>query len=150
MAWRNQESIRKWFINTNLIDENQHLAWFRRYLERDDDFLFIIEDKARGNRPVGQISIYQVDRQNLSAEYGRIMIGDEEARGKGLAKAATNLVLEFAFETLGLQVITLEVRNENEPALAIYNSCGFQVTGEKNGLIYMSLDRQGGHNVTVG
>jgi RimJ/RimL family protein N-acetyltransferase len=139
--WRNQDSIRKWFLNTGIISEEQHLAWFARYHEQDDDFVFIIEKKENENRPVGQVSIYQIDWSNYRAEYGRIMIGEADARGKGLAKAATKLVLEVAFGALGLKVVALEVRSDNLPALAVYRDCGFEVTGQGDGLIYMSAVR---------
>lgn len=69
------------------------------------------------------------------------MIGAANAHGMGLAKAATRLVLEVAFGPLGLKVVTLEVRLDNLPALAVYRDCGFETTGQGDGLIDMSAIR---------
>jgi len=43
-AWRNQDHIRKWFFHSDPITTEQHLAWWQRYQDRDDDFVFIIEE----------------------------------------------------------------------------------------------------------
>src|SRR5262245_43101398 len=41
--WRNQPSVRKWFLRSNEIAPEQHRAWFTQYRERADDFMFVIE-----------------------------------------------------------------------------------------------------------
>jgi diamine N-acetyltransferase len=123
--WRNQDHIRKWFFSSGTITEDQHRQWFARYRERDDDFVFVIESTLDGHQAVGQVSLYHVDWVGRRAEYGRLMIGESSARGKGLARAATERLLEVAFDDLGLHEVYLEVMPDNEPAVAIYRACGF-------------------------
>ena len=125
LAWRNQDHIRKWFFNSDVITEDQHRGWFAKYRERDDDFIFVIESTADGHQPVGQVSLYHIDWDRRMAEYGRLMIGESSARGKGLAHAATQRLLEAAFGDMGLREVYLEVIADNEPAIAIYRACGF-------------------------
>jgi RimJ/RimL family protein N-acetyltransferase len=142
LLWRNQDKIRKWFVNSDVITEEQHYAWFERYHELDNDFIFLILIKELGNIPVGQISLYRVDWDFKSAEYGRLMIGNQAAINKGYAKQATRLLLEFGFGWMGLNVIHLEVKEDNAPAIAIYKAVGFTYQSPKNGLITMSIRKK--------
>jgi diamine N-acetyltransferase len=141
LAWRNQAEIRKWFLSTNIIAEESHFAWFERYQQLDNDFIFVILAKDLGGIPVGQISLYGIDWQTGTAEYGRLMIGDPQAKGKGYAKQATQLVLRIGFEQLGLKEIYLEVKQDNAPAIAVYQSSGFIEKDKKDGLVTMSVKR---------
>jgi RimJ/RimL family protein N-acetyltransferase len=44
LAWRNQDHIRRWFFFNERLTLEQHTGWFARYQQRDDDFVFIIEE----------------------------------------------------------------------------------------------------------
>lgn len=137
LAWRNQDTVRPWFFYSEIIQPEQHRAWFNSYYERDDDFVFVIEETSTLQSPVGQVAIYHVDWEQQRAEFGRLMIGDSRARGLGLAKGATVLALEFAERYLGMREIYLSVYESNAAALSIYRSCGFVVVDCKAGMATM-------------
>lgn len=137
LAWRNQDHIRKWFLHSDVITPEQHWNWFRSYAQRDDDFVFVIEETVDLRKPVGQISLYNIDWNRKLAEYGRVLIGEPDAAGRGLAKEATEVLLGYAFGPLGLQEVHLKVYSNNAPAVAIYRSCGFRDVAEENHLIRM-------------
>ena len=139
LLWRNQDKIRKWFINTDVIQEDKHLAWFERYMKLDNDFIFVILAKDLDNLPVGQISLYNINWEISRAEYGRLMIGHPIAKGKGYARQATALLLDFAFNTLDLNEVFLEVKSGNKSAIAIYESAGFNITKQSSNLITMTI-----------
>jgi RimJ/RimL family protein N-acetyltransferase len=67
------------------------------------------------------------------------MIGDPEARGQGLAKEATQLLLAAAFDQFRLNEIYLEVFHDNAPAIAIYRQFGFQPYDQQDNLLLMRL-----------
>ncbi len=138
LNWRNQDHIRKWFFHSDVIQIEQHRCWFEQYQERDDDFVFVIEYVAENYLPVGQIALYHIDWAARRAEYGRIMIADPVARGKGLGRAATRLVLSIGFDYFHLQEIYLEVLENNQSARAVYADCGFRVVEIKDGVVLMS------------
>src|SRR5208282_4845185 len=75
LAWRNQDHIRRWFFFSERLTPEQHAAWFVSYRQRDDDFVFIIEEAGDG-RPIGQVALYHVDWLAGTAEFGRLMIGE--------------------------------------------------------------------------
>jgi len=134
LAWRNQDHIRKWFVHADLITWEQHQRWCAQYFQRDNDFIFIIEETQDLHKPVGQIALYNIEWERKRAEYGRLLIGEPEAVGKGLAKEATEALLDYACDRLGLEEIELEVFSANVAATAIYRACGFREVGEHDGL----------------
>lgn len=139
LAWRNQENIRRWFIHSDIISENEHFEWFKIYSTRDDDFIFVIEEITNGTRPIGQVSIYRIDWDSKRAEFGRLMIGEPDAAGRGYAYEASRLAADIAFITLGLREIYLEVFIDNEKAISIYKKMGFRSVGECARKLCMSL-----------
>lgn len=132
-AWRNRDDVRLWFRTTAPVSPEQHAAWWRGYSSRDDDLVFVIEEKLDGGavRPVGTISVYAIDRESGRAEFGRLMIGEPAAAGRGLAREATNLLADYALSGLGLRQLDLEVRADNVRAIALYERSGF-TRGETN------------------
>lgn len=140
LKWRNQEHIRKWFFTSDILSEEQHRRWFQQYAQRDDDFVFIIELMDEdGFQPVGQVALYHIDWGTQRAEYGRIMIGEDSARGKGVGRAATGLILQIGFKVLNLQEIYLEVFAENAPARKVYEACGFKIDTVNDNVVLMSV-----------
>ncbi len=137
--WRNRDDIRRWFINSQTITWEQHLAWWQAYQQRENDFVFIIKELQLLRRPVGQVSLYNIDLEKHEAEYGRLMIGDERARGQGIATRATRLLLNWAFHTLGIQRIYLQVLKDNLPAVKLYHACGFTIERNEVQLYLMSI-----------
>jgi RimJ/RimL family protein N-acetyltransferase len=137
LAWRNQDHIRRWFVHSDVITAEEHRRWFTGYRERDDDFVFVIEETLDLRRPVGQVSLYQIDWSRHRAEYGRLMIGAPEAAGRGLGRDATDVLIRYATTALGIREIVLDVFADNAPALAIYAACGFRVRERCGALLHM-------------
>ena len=52
-------------------------------------------------------------------------------RGRGYGTQATRLVLGYAFETVGLHRVSLEVYSFNPRAQHVYETCGFRVEGRQ-------------------
>jgi RimJ/RimL family protein N-acetyltransferase len=96
LAWRNQDHIRRWFVHQAVITPDAHRRWFEAYADRDDDFVLMIEEIRGGLRPVGQAALYRIDWGRGRAEFGRLMIGEADAAGRGLAREATALLVEHA------------------------------------------------------
>jgi RimJ/RimL family protein N-acetyltransferase len=67
------------------------------------------------------------------------MIGEASAAGKGLAFAATQLVLKVAFQDLALRETYLEVYADNVRAITIYEAMGFQTIAQREDIRIMSI-----------
>jgi len=137
--WRNKDRVRMKFVTTNKLEPDSHQRWFEQYLLKDDDYLFVIEETDALKKPVGQIGMYNIDRSERKAEYGRLMIGEENALGLGIAAEASRLMIEHFSKNFGIDKVYLEVKADNESAYKLYESLGFERTGEHENLVAMSL-----------
>jgi UDP-4-amino-4,6-dideoxy-N-acetyl-beta-L-altrosamine N-acetyltransferase len=73
------------------------------------------------------IGYFQFSKINLihrNASLG-IIIGDKKSRGKGLGKEIMILGLKYAFDTLGLNKVSLDVIEINYSAIKLYKEIGF-------------------------
>lgn len=77
---------------------------------------------------VGLIGLLQIDKGNCKAEY-YITIGNTGYKRKGIALKATKLLLEYAFKTLKLKKVYLNVDEKNIAACSLYEKAGFRCEG---------------------
>ncbi|WP_245523914.1 GNAT family N-acetyltransferase [Mesorhizobium sp. M2D.F.Ca.ET.223.01.1.1] len=135
LAWRNRDDARIWFKNSGRIAFDAHLAWYRSYLKKEDDFFFLVE--ANGE-PVGQCGVYHID--NGSAEIGRFLVAPEMA-GKGYIGRSCAEIIRFSTGFLNLSYLFLEVMEENAKAIRLYKRQGFAEENRQDGLVRMGLGR---------
>ena len=95
--------------------------WFDSHLGENTRYDAVIE--ADGV-PVGTIGLLEIDRKNSKAEY-YIAMGETAYKGKGVAKEASRLILEYGFQTLGLNRIYLFTEVENVAAQKVFERVGF-------------------------
>ena len=125
LDWRNRDENRRWFFSSDVIAPEQHRRWFEQYRHRDDDFVFVIEETEVLKRAVGQLSLYHIEWPAGRAEFGRLLMGDPEARGLGLAQLATKLLVDEALAHWDLDDIRVECRTANTRAIAVCAASGF-------------------------
>lgn len=104
------------------------LAFIDRYSRltaEDDTRHYAVVDEQ--DTYLGTISLKGIDLTHKNAEYAVSLRGI--ARGKGVAEAATKLLLEIAFKELGLQRVYLNVLAENVRAVQFYEKFGFREEG---------------------
>lgn len=82
---------------------------------------------AVDDRPVGGISLWDVDVHNRRAHLGITLARDE--RGKGYGTDAIRVLLDYAFLDRGLHRVQLETQADNVQALACYRRAGFVEEG---------------------
>lgn len=95
--------------------------WFDSHLGEDTRYDAVIE--ADGV-PVGTIGLLSIDRKNSKAEY-YIAMGETSYKGKGVAKEASRLILQYGLEVLGLNRIYLFTEVENVSAQKLFERVGF-------------------------
>ncbi|MEH7238887.1 GNAT family N-acetyltransferase [Bacillus sp. JJ1562] len=112
-----------------------------------ETLIYKVIDKETGNM-IGHISLGKIDRRNKSARVGKVLIGDKNARGKGIGQQMIKEVLNIAFEEHQLHRVSLGVFDFNSSAIACYEKAGFIKEGllrdtGKNGEEYWSLWEMG-------
>lgn len=104
-------------------------AHLRAMMARDDRADWSIVRTA-DDRYVGEAVLNQFDPDNESANF-RIWVGWPENRQRGYGTQATRLVVGYAFDTVGLHRVDLEVYSFNPRAQHVYEKAGFRVEGRK-------------------
>lgn len=79
-------------------------------------------------RYLGEVVLQDLDEPNLTMAF-RIALAGPHAFGHGYGTAATRLVLDFAFDVVGLHRVELDVVAYNARARRVYEKCGFVVEG---------------------
>lgn len=82
------------------------------------------------NQMVGHIQLLGIDRKNMSARIGRVLVGEKEFRGKGIGLQMVNSILDIAFNEMNLHRIDLGVFDFNKSAIACYQKAGFIIEGK--------------------
>ena len=88
-----------------------------------DSFAFVI-CLLDGDRPIGEVLLFDLERVNGSAQLG-IFIGEPDEWGKGYGTDAVRALVDFGFRELRLERIWLEVWTENPRAQRSYEKAGF-------------------------
>lgn len=131
--WRNKKNIRKCFINNEIISSKQQINWYKNYSFKNNDIMFIIKYLGK---PIGCVALYNIN--NKKAEFGRLIIGDDINRGKGLALRASYMLCKYGFNKLNLEMIYLSVFKNNKKAINLYIKLGFKIVDNDN-LLKMEL-----------
>lgn len=121
VEWRNRHRLR--FADSSLITLEGQADWYADYLRRDDDLMYIFETSE--GRPIGCLSLYHIDRAARISEGGRIMIGRPEDEGRGYAIDACRAVLDHARKALGLDLVYVRIRADNQKVIPLYRRLGF-------------------------
>lgn len=130
--WVNDEqttrylSTRYWAPQT-AVDSDEYLS--RMLQSSHNAHNFVIADKA-DERYLGQMDMFRVDWRLRCGELGMI-VAEPALRGQGIGQEALGLMQRFAFRTLGLERLELEVHMDNLPARNCYKKAGFVPEGVK-------------------
>ena len=126
----------KWLSNQDLkfkLGEEDMKYTLKEVKEMHDEWkkdfknmTFCILNK-KTKEPIGDINVLDSEEFNNKPEIS-IMIG--EHAGKGFGTEASQLLIDFAFKTLGLKELNLTVYKDNPPAVGLYKKLGFKITGE--------------------
>lgn len=138
MEKEDTEIVRKWRFSHNNYDyfyeftpfsKFKNEKWFESATNKNNEINFIIETVDE-SKPVGMISLVDIDHRNQKAEMGRVLIGEQSERGKGYGKSAINLLTEYAFNHLNIHKLYCEVFEFNEDAINAYKKAGFEIEGK--------------------
>lgn len=136
-AWRNDPAIWQFTGSkpNRTITPEIEKEWLAGAIQRPNEKRFAICVGPK-KRYVGNVQLTSIG--NEEAEY-HIFIGEKEYWGKGIAKKASILILEYAFKVLKLTQVFLYVNHDNVTALRMYEKLSFKVVENKNSSIKMLL-----------
>ncbi len=95
--------------------------------ENGTEFPFIVFDKKLG-KYAGSTRFYDINLAFKTLQLGYTWYG-KDFRGTGLNKHCKFLLLQFAFETLGVERVEFRADNTNQRSIAAMKSIGCKVEG---------------------
>jgi diamine N-acetyltransferase len=100
-------------------------------IESKDEQHLTVWDKNT-NEIIGFIILAGLENTNLSLEFRRIVV---KSKGKGFGRQCLQLTKEYCFDRLKFHRLWLDVFDDNERAISLYKSEGFQVDGHLRDII---------------
>ncbi|MBI4729616.1 MAG: GNAT family N-acetyltransferase [Acidobacteria bacterium] len=121
--WQNEPDVFRWMDYERPFSLADIAAGEERAAREGHPFVI----EAAG-RPIGRIGLNQIrEPHGVASLY--LFIGEPDAWGKGFGLAALEVLLSYAFEHLGLRLVQLWTRADNERALRLYKTAGFREDG---------------------
>lgn len=124
LRWRNQDSVKKYFIKQQNIQREDHMKWMKNRVETGEVVQFIMASQTDGCS-IGTVYLQDIDYENRKAEYG-IFIGEGRFTGRGYGTIAAECMIKYAFEKLNLHKLYLRVYEDNYRAISSYTKAGFR------------------------
>lgn len=118
--WKNSQ--RNFFFHTAIITPEQQNEWFKGYLNRCHDYMFMVfVEKIK----IGCLAVRLLEQE---WDIYNVILGKTDYGKKGYMSQALALVLRFAYEKEPCP-IRLKVLKKN-PAVSWYQKNGFQIISE--------------------
>ena len=125
-GWENR--MEEWWLGAQLVpislEAMQRFARGEQDVWADRQVRLMLEVEGQ---TAGALDLYGIDPRNQRAGVG-IVLGTA-FRGKGHAGAGLRLLLDYAFDHLGLRMLFAEVPTENPSSLLLFEAAGFQASG---------------------
>ena len=121
----NNDSIMRYWFEEAYESFAELAQLYERNIHNQTERRFIIEDD-QGER-IGLVELVEIDHLHRRGEF-LIMISPEH-QGRGYAKAATRLAINYAFRMLNLYKLYLLVDVDNAAAIRVYEGAGFRREG---------------------
>ncbi len=133
-SWLNDPEVYKYLEVRGVTLEDVRAYIAKRNVD-PNALLLGIFDKDN-DRHMGNIKLEPIDWDKKTAVFG-IVVGDKNYWRKGYGTEATRLIIDYAFQKLGLKEIILGFVSEHEAARKSYERAGFSyVRTDKKALCY--------------
>lgn len=121
LQWRNHESIKRWMYDKNNISLDNHLKYIESLQNARDKQYFVVK---RDVVYLGVVDFIHINKIQSCAELGLYVNPFEKVTGIG--KILIEVAIKYAFNTLKVKKLTLEVFSDNTRALALYERYNFK------------------------
>jgi len=139
LEWRNHKEIRKYMYNQDIITLESHLKYIELLKTSKDKRYFLVK---RDNEYIGTIDFTNIDLDKKETYLGLY----SKPNLKGVGNILMSSIIDYAFNSLEVVVLKLEVLNSNRKAINLYKRFNFiefnqRVVNEKN-MICMELKNE--------
>ena len=125
--WNNDPETRKYLARRFPLSDLDEKAWIEKVSiisKTPSDVILIVESKET-HEVIGIMGLHNIDWLDRNAVTGTVL--GTEHQGKGLATDAKMILLEYAFETLGMHKIISHAFSDNHKSIKYSKRCGYVV-----------------------
>ncbi len=127
VAWLKDEfAFRQWsadrYDSYPIVPEDVN-AYYENAKKEDGIFCMTAVD---GAGVIGHFTLRFPRKADKSEARLGFVIVDDKKRGKGYGKQMVRLAVQYAFDVLNVQKVSLGVFENNAPAIGCYEACGFR------------------------
>jgi len=127
--WKNDPDIKELLGGFSVgFSDDDMIEWYTSGRNEKNDIRYGLTIRETGAL-IGYAGLYDINWVNRRAEFG-ILIGNKDYWNQGFGVEATQAMLKFAFQDLGLHRVFLKVLALHKTAIKLYTKCGFRKEGE--------------------
>ena len=127
----NDPETRQFLLLYTPLSTMDEERWVESLANRKSEYIYAFEaliDEQWVH--LGNTGLHDIDWKNSVATFG-IFLGEKQYWGQGYGTEATRTMLHFAFHTLNLHRVELEVFEFNPRAIRAYEKAGFRHEGTR-------------------
>lgn len=128
VAWLNQEDITRFLETGKFPTTPERVREFVRHFTGSTTDIGLAVILKEGDQHVGNVTLSRINWIHRNAETG-LMLGRKDSWGQGYGGEALSLLLDYAFERLGLRKIIGHAVADNQTSIAMVQRLGFRIEG---------------------
>ncbi|MDI3504659.1 MAG: hypothetical protein PWP64_1595 [Candidatus Cloacimonadota bacterium] len=133
--WVNDLEIGQFVLFSSVVfDISKEREALQDLMQNSIVFAIVAKDT---NKAIGNCGLHLVNEIHRHAQFG-IFIGEKTYWNQGIGTEATKLILDYGFNVLNLNNISLEVVSYNKRAIKCYENVGFQYVGKRRDYVFMA------------
>jgi len=126
LKMRNAPSIKCWMYHTDDITPEEHFKFIESLKDNQSKRYFLVK---QADTVLGSLNLTEIDSQNQTAELGIYV--NPFLSIKGIGQLLIQKAFDYAYNSLDLKTLKLEVFEDNERAIKAYLKSGFKVVESK-------------------
>jgi UDP-4-amino-4,6-dideoxy-N-acetyl-beta-L-altrosamine N-acetyltransferase len=138
LQWRNDSNVKNKMKNQHIISFIEHEKWFHETMNDTSCEWMII--KYEGKK-MGVVSVKEIDKDTMSCTWGMYLA--PKIKNLGLGVLAEIKIIDRMFFNHNIQTVWGEVLFDNRSIMKIHEKCGFKVVEESNGILMISMTKEG-------
>lgn len=114
-------------LNIDLVDEEGQMEWWKNLHRKNDDKRYVLCFADKPMVVLGRARIQNINSLHNNCEVGLDIL--PEFRGKRYGIKSYEMLLEFLFNHMNMNLVYLKVADFNPNAKQLYEKIGFKETG---------------------
>ncbi len=119
LNWRNNENVRKWMYNSQIICEADHFQFIASLKQvTDKEYFLLLSNGVK----IGVVYFIGINKEQQCAEFGLYA----NPAKKGVGHILIETICDYAFNKLDCKRLTAKVFENNIKAIALYQNQKFR------------------------